>query len=157
MPRTEVAGFFLTQFLGCCLAEDPRISTKSFFLAAQEFINREIKDPVERTQALTHVLSELTNQKSKINLKEFARGHMPAEKVQPFLDHLSKAGLRGQTIVKNIELVEAQTRKMALEFQNGVTVVGDREAFGESVKVSRTRDGAARVEITGELKQVKGK
>lgn len=157
MPRTEVAGFFLTGFLGCCLAEDPRISTKRFFLAAQEFFNQQIKDPVERTQALTHLLSELTNQKAKLNLKQFARDHLPTQKVQPFLNHLEQEGFRSLTIVKNLELIESQTRKMALEFQNGVTVVGDREAFGESVKVDRTRDGSARVEITGQLKQVKGK
>jgi hypothetical protein len=157
MPRTEVAGFFLTGFLGCCLAEDPRISTKRFFLAAEDFLNRQIKDPVERTQAITHLLSELTNQKPKINLKDFARDHLTTQNRQPFLKHMEEEGFRTHTIVKNLELIESQTKKMALEFQNGVTVVGDREAFGKSVKVDRTSDGAARVEITGELKQVKGK
>ena len=73
------------------------------------------------------------------------------------MDHLEQSGFRSHTIAKNIELIEFQTKKMALEFQNGVTVVGDREAFGTSVKVNRTREGSARVEITGELKQVRGK
>lgn len=157
MPRTEVAGFFLTGFLGCCLAEDPRISTKRFFLAAQDFFNEQIEDPVERTEALTHLLSELTNQRARINIREFARDHLPTQKRQAFLSHLEGHGFRTHTIVKDIELIESQTKKMALEFQNGVTVVGDREAFGASVKVNRTREGAARVEITGTLKQVKGK
>lgn len=156
-PKTEVAGFFLKEFLGCCLSEDPRISTKRFFLAAQEFFNEEIKDPVARTQALTHLLSELTNQKAKVNIKEFARDHLPTQQRQPFLAHMEEQGFRSHSIVKNLELIESQTQKMALEFQNGVTVVGDREAFGKSIKVERTRDGEARVEITGELKQVKGK
>ena len=156
-PTTEVAGFFLTSFLGCRLAEDPRISTKRFFLATQEFFNEQIADPVERTKAVTHLLSELTNQRARINLKDFARDNLPLELRQPFINHLEQAGFRAQTIVKNTELIETQTRKMALEFQNGVTVVGDREAFGASVKVKRTRAGAARVEITGEIKEVKGK
>ena len=157
MPRTEVAGFFLTVFLGCRLAEDPRVSTKKFFFAAQDFFNEQIEDPVARTRALTHLLSELTNERARINIREFARDHLPAPKRQPFLDHLERAGFHTHTIVKNIELIESQTEKMALEFQNGVTVVGSREAFGTSVKVNRTREGAARVEITGELKQVRGK
>jgi hypothetical protein len=156
-PKTEVAGFFLKEFLGCCLAEDPRISTKRFFLAAQDFFNDEIKDPVERTKALTHLLSELTNQKVKVNMKEFARDHLPTQQRQSFLTHMEQQGFRTHTIVKNLELIESQTQKMALEFQSGITVVGDREAFGKSIKVERTRDGNARVEITGELKQVKGK
>jgi hypothetical protein len=157
MPRTEVAGFFLTEFLGCCLAEDPRISTKRFFFAAQDFFNEQIKDPVERTQALVHLLSELTNQKARVNLKEFARDHLPVRNRQPFLDHMQEEGFRALTIVKNLELIESQTKKMAFEFQNGITVVGDREAFRDSVKVDRTREGAARIEITGELKKVQGK
>jgi hypothetical protein len=157
MPRTEIAGFFLTGFLGCCLAEDPRVSTKRFFLAAQDFFNEQIEDPVERTQALNHLLSELTNQRARINIRDFARDHLPTQQRQPFLEHLEQSGFRSHTIAKNIELIESQTKKMALEFQNGVTVVGDREAFGTSVKVNRTRDGSARVEIIGEIKQVRGK
>jgi hypothetical protein len=78
-PKTEVAGFFLKEFLGCCLSEDPRISTKQFFLAAQEFFNHQIKDPVARTQAMTHLLSELTNQKAKVNIRDFARDHLPTQ------------------------------------------------------------------------------
>jgi hypothetical protein len=70
---------------------------------------------------------------------------------------MEEQGFRSHSIVKNLELIESQTQKMALEFQNGVTVVGAREAFGKSIKVERTRDGEARVEITGELKQVRGK
>jgi len=156
-PTTEVAGFFLTGFLGCRLAEDPRISTKRFFLATQEFLNEQIADPVARTEAINHLLSELTNQRARINLREFARDNLPVQLRQPFLNHLEQAGFRTHTVMKDIELIESQTKKMALEFQNGVTVVGDREAFGTSVKVNRTRDGSARVEITGELKEVKGK
>jgi hypothetical protein len=156
-PRIEVAGFFLKQFLGCSLAEDPKISTKRFFMAAQDFFNEQIQDPAERTQALVHLLSELTNQKAKVNLKEFARDYLPTEKRQPFLTRMEHEGLRSLTIVKDIAHIESQTKKMALEFQNGVTVVGNRLAFEESVKVGRTRDGSARVEITGELKRIKGK
>jgi 37-kD nucleoid-associated bacterial protein len=156
-PRIEVASFFLSDFLGCCLAEDPRISTKRFFMSAQDFFNEQIEDPVARTHALMHLLSELTNQKAKVNLKDFARDHLPTQKRQPFLSHMEQEGFRTHTIVKNLELIESQTRKMALEFQNGVTVVGNREAFEESVKMASTPDGSARVEITGQLKKVKGK
>ena len=81
MPRTEIAGFFLTGFLGCCLAEDPRVSTKRFFLAAQDFFNEQIEDPVERTQALNHLLSELTNQKGENQYKRLrSRSSSYAEK-----------------------------------------------------------------------------
>jgi len=157
MPRTEVAGFFLTTFLGCRLLEDPRVTTKHFFTAAQEFFNEQLQDPIERTEALNHLLSELTSQRTRINLRDFARDYLPTPKRQAFLEHVRAAGITDQTIRKNIELIESQTKKMALEFESGVTVVGNREAFGESIKVSRLRGGEARVEVTGKLKKVKGK
>jgi hypothetical protein len=157
MPQTEIASFFLTAFLGCRLAEDPRITTKHFFLVAQDFFNEQIEDPVDRTQALTHLLSEVTNQRTRINVREFARSSVPTQKRQPFLNYLEQQGVSVREIRKDIELIEAQTKKMALEFENGVTVVGTREAFGESVQVERARAGTARVEIRGKLKRVKGK
>jgi hypothetical protein len=157
MPQIEIAGFFLTDFLGCCLAEDERIATKRFFTVTQDFFNAQIEDPVERTQALTHLLSEVTNQTTRINVREFARRSVPTQQRQAFLNHLEQEGVGVREIRKNIELIDAQTKKMALEFENGVTVVGTREAFRQSVQVERARAGAARVEITGKLKRVKGK
>ena len=157
MPRTEVAGFFLTTFLGCRLLHDPRVSTKHFFMAAQDFFNDHITDPVRRTQALNHLLSELTSQRARINVRDFARDYLPTAEREHFLAYLRNAGLRDLTIRKDVELIESQTAKMALEFESGVTVVGNREAFGESVKVSRLPAGEARVEVTGILKTAKGK
>jgi nucleoid associated protein NdpA len=157
MPQTEIASFFLTDFLGCCLAEDPRIATKRFFTVTQDFFNEQIEDPVERTQALMHLLSEVTNQRTRINVREFARSSVPTQQRQAFLHHLEQQEVGVREIRKNTELIDAQTKKMALEFENGVTVVGTREAFRESVQVERARAGTARVEITGKLKRVKGK
>jgi hypothetical protein len=157
LPRTEVAGFFLETFLGCRLVDDPRIATKQFFLAAQDFINEHIEDPVERTEILNHLLSEVTNRRTRINVLDFARASLSAQKRQPFLSYLAEHGVDGQTIAKDITLIEAQTKKMAMEFYNGISVVGSVEAFGESVKVDRARGGDAKVQITGKLKRVKGK
>jgi hypothetical protein len=157
MPQSEIASFFLTAFLGCRLAEDPRITTKRFFTVAQEFFNQEIQDPVERTQAFMHLLSEVTNQRTRINVREFARNCVPLQQREGFLRHLAEQGIGVREINKNVELIEAQTKKMALEFENGVSVVGTRDAFTESVQVERVRAGTARVEIRGKLKRVKGK
>ena len=53
LPKTEVATFFLATFLGCELRQDPRVATKRFFNAAQDFFNDKIEDPAVRTEALT--------------------------------------------------------------------------------------------------------
>ncbi len=157
MPRIEIAGFFLTTFLGCRLLEDPRVTTKHFFMAAQDFFNEQLQDPAERTEALTHLLSEITSQRARINVRQFARDYLPASQRQPFVDYLKSVGITSETIRKDISLIESQTKKMALEFESGVAVVGNRDAFAEHVTVTQSRDGAARVVVTDKLKRVKGK
>lgn len=156
-PETEVPNFFLTTFLGCRLAEDPRISTKNFFLASQRFFNEHIADPAARTQALTHLLSEVTNQRPRISIRDFARTCFPAAERQAYLDYLERSDVQVQEIQKNIELIEGQTKKMALEFENNIAIVGPRDAFTESVTVEPTRSGQARVQITGKLKRARAK
>lgn len=156
-PETEVANFFLTSFLGCRLAEDPRVSTKKFFLASQQFFNEHIADPAARTQALTHLLSEVTNHRSRINVRDFARTCFPAAERQAYLDYLERSDVDMQEIRKDIELIEGQTKKMALEFENNLAIVGPRDAFAESVTVEPTRGGQARVQITGRLKRARAR
>ena len=157
MPRIEIAGFFLATFLGCRLLEDPRVTTKRFFMAAQDFFNERMQDPAERTEALNHLLSEITNHRARINVREFARDFLPASQRQAFMDHLKGVGITSETIRKDISLIESQTKKMALEFESGVAVVGNRDAFAEHVTVTQSRNGAARVVVTDKLKRVKGK
>jgi hypothetical protein len=156
-PRTEVADFFLSTFLGCGLLDDPRVATKRFFLAAQDFFNDQITDPAARTNALRHLLSEITSERGRINVRDFAQDYLPADKRKAFIDHIQEAGLGSLTIKKNPELIEAQTRNMAIEMENGVAVVGNREAIDKNVKVHSLPDGAARIEVTGRLKRVRGK
>jgi len=156
-PETEVANFFLTTFLGCRLAEDPRVSTKNFFVVSQRFFNEHIADPAARTQALTHLLSEVTSHRSRINVRDFARTCFSAAERQPYLDYLEQSNVGMQEIRKNVELIEGQTKKMALEFENNIAIVGPRDAFAESVTVDSTRGGQARVQITGKLKRARAK
>jgi hypothetical protein len=157
LPRTEIAGFFLESFLGCRLVEDPRVSTKQFFLSAQDFFNKEIQDPELRAKAITHLVSELTNQRTQINIKTFARDNLPVEYRAAFVDYIHAHGVVAPTIVKDTTLVDSQTAKLAIEFQSGATVTCDREAFGESVRLRNLPSGNARVEIEGKLKKVRTK
>lgn len=157
MPKTEIASFFLSDFLGCRLMDDPRVATKQFFIAAQEFFNQNLEDPAKRARAVNHLLSEVTSGRTQINIRAFANDYLPADKRQAFTEHIHSAGIRGASIRKNLELIEGQTEKMSIEFFNDVKVIAGREAFGETVKLQSLPNGEARVEVTGKLKQVKSK
>ncbi len=155
MPKTEIASFFLSDFLGCRLMDDPRIATKQFFLAAQEFFNQNINDPAKRARAVNHLLSEVTSGRTQINIRTFAHDYLPADQRQAFTAHIQAAGIRGLTIRKDLELIETQTEKMSIEFFSGVKIVAGRETIGDSVKLETLPNGEAKVEVTGRLKKVK--
>jgi hypothetical protein len=157
LPRTEIAGFFLTGFLGCRLVDDPRVTTKKFFMAAQDFFNEKITDPGVRAEALTHLVSELLSHRTQLNVKTFARDYLPPEQRQAFVTHLQEHGVAHPTIVKDNALIASQTKKMAIEFQNGISVTCDPEAYGDSVRMKKLASGDARVEVTGKLKKVRTK
>ena len=156
-PATEVAGFFLAKFLGCRLLQDPRTATKHFFLAAQDFINDRIVDPGKRTSAINHLLSELTSNRNAISIRSFARDYLPTNLRNDFEKHIKMSGVVGATIKKNLELVETQLQKLSIELEDDVTVAGPREAMLEQVKVTAIDGGAARIEIVGKLKKVRGR
>src|ERR1019366_4366425 len=54
----ELAQFWL-RFLGCKVAEEPRVATKKFFEAALDYVNTALTDPVEKATFYDHVVSEL--------------------------------------------------------------------------------------------------
>jgi len=154
LPDREIANFFLTQFLGCVLLEDPRSATKHFFNAAEDFINEKIEDPVQRNKAITHLLSELTSHRSRINIRQFARDYLPTALGTEFENCMAEKGIRGTTIEKNNELIEDQLDRIAIEFQNDLAIVGSRESVQKNVRIHRTDGPEARVEIKGRLKRI---
>jgi len=153
-PDKEVATFYLSQFLGCTLLDDPRSATKHFFNAAQDFINEKIADPVTRNKAITHLLSELTSKRTRINVRQFAKDYLPTNLASAFESHIEQKGIRGTTIEKNNELIADQLERVAIEFQNDLKIVGSRESVKENVRVHRTDGAEARVEIIGKLKRI---
>ncbi len=153
----EVANFFLTTFLGCRLKQDPRISTKAFFNATQEFINANIDDPAKKAAAITHLLSELTSNRANISVNGFAQEYLDHKIRKAFVDHLQSAGLTEETFRKDNELIAAQTRKMAIEFQNEIAIIGTPEAINDNVALKKKPDGMDEATITGKLKKVRSK
>jgi hypothetical protein len=102
-------------------------------------------------------VSELTSQRTQLNIKTFARDYLPTAHRQAFVEYLHEHGITGPTIVKDTMLIASQTKKMAIEFQSGVAVTCDTEAFGDSVRMKNLPSGDAQVEITGKLRRVRTK
>jgi len=155
-PRIGVATFFLSTFLGCSFLDDPRVSTKTFFDAAQDFINEQIEDPEQRTKAINHLISDLSSNKSTVNIRSFARDYLPTDKAQQFEDYIHQTGIAGKTIRKDLALIENQLRKVSIEFDD-ISVVGAKDAIEKNVKVKKAGQGMTKAEIVGRLRRVRPK
>lgn len=74
-----VADFFLRDFLGCRLAEDPMLATKTFFDTIEKYANENIANPLKKQEIVTHLVSELTSTQRAINVDNFLRFRVPQE------------------------------------------------------------------------------
>lgn len=48
--QRDLAGFFLAEFLGCRLVDDPPEATRKYFDAAETFVNAAVSDPEKRAR-----------------------------------------------------------------------------------------------------------
>lgn len=148
-----VADFFLGRFLGCCLAEEPMVLTKRFFETVEHFVKDSITDPIIKERILTHMVSELTNERQVFNPQVFIRDYIPME-YRDVLDH----ELRGQGLMveieKDISLINDKLRKLIYEFNSGIKVVVPYEARNNVAHMDRLDDGKVEFRITDHLKRI---
>lgn len=157
LPRIEVASFFLGEFLGCQLREDPTVSTKHFFEATEEFLNTVIADPLDRANYHMHLISEITSQRSSLNPRDFANTYLKVEDRQPFLQHLSDGGIPIEPFPKNTELIATRLKTTILEFESGIQLRGPQPAISEKVSLKKRDETTVEATITDKLKRVRNK
>ncbi len=153
-PNREVAAFFLTSFLGCRLAGDPRVETKDFFISSQKFIKEKIEDPILQMKYNLHLLSYISNERGVINPRSFARANIGTTHQQQYINHLEENGIKIADIIRDTSLIEHKINKMILEFENGIKIIGSQENFDEKVSLEAMEDGRTRAEVVSRMKNI---
>lgn len=156
-PTTEVADFFLKRFLGCKLREEPQIYTKRLFLTTEAFIHEQVKEPEVKAHYEIALLSELGSQSNTFSPRRFAEQHMRLEDRQPYIEWLSQSQIQPQQFDKDIGLIETHLKRIELNFESGISVLGNPNTFDEHVKVKDLDGGLTHVEIEDHIKTVQGK
>lgn len=152
----EVADFFLKDFLGCKLREEPSITTKKFFDTTEQFLNEANLPAETKTQIHTHLISELTNNNQTINVLDFARRSLAADKVQSFMTKLTENKVT-QTFTKDNLLIHDRIKKVQYEFESGIKILGEQKVVKEKLTLHNTDDGKTRIEFIDELTRVVSK
>lgn len=141
-PRTAVAEFFLSRFLGCCLAKEPEVETKAFYESSREFFNS-IEDDERRREYSVAVAATLRSPATTIRPGEFAETFLRTEDRQAYLEHLSQQDVQDEAFDKDTHLIDARLRKPMLRTSSGIVISGPAEAMGERVRQVQDENGPA--------------
>lgn len=153
----DVADFFISDFLGCMLTEEPQILTKKYFEVTQKYINEKINSPEQKGALLNHLVSELTDQNGMINPTDFARRVLPANQRDEYVRYIQENGATIGSFTKEISMIESKLQRIQYEFISGISVFGSQEAINSKLRVNDMENGEMRMEIVDRLKQVKTK
>ena len=155
-PRTEIASFFLRDFLGCQLRESADVKTKEFFESSENFINEQVKDPVRRTSYQSALIAEMNSNRQQIRPQSFAASHLRGSDRARFVAYLRDNGVTG-TVVKDTALVRSQISRIQVDLESGISVIASSEAFDSHVELEALDDDQVRMKIEDKLKRVKGR
>lgn len=156
LSTKEVADFFLVDFLGCKLKQEPHVSTKKFFETATDFINNTTLSDSEKVEIHTHLISELTNNIQMINALDFSRRCLPTAKIQEFMDSLKNNNVP-ITFLKDITLIKDSIKKVRYELECGIKISGSEDVIKEKLIFSIVEEGRTKIELVDRIKKVESK
>lgn len=149
----EVANFFLTDFLGCKLKEEPHVTTKKFFEAATNYINGNQLTDSEKLYVRTHLISELTNNLSTVNVLAFAQRALPPDKIQNFMDEMNQKNIP-TSFNKNNVLISEKIKHVKYELECGIKITGTEEAVKNNLTIAPIENGKTRFELIDRIRKV---
>jgi 37-kD nucleoid-associated bacterial protein len=155
-PEKRMADFFLRDFLGCQLRDDPAQATSNYFVRGEKFFNERIASPEKRARYHRAMVANLTSQATSVVPRTFAREHLEDGDRQAFLDFLRAGDVSLSQFQKDTELIDSRLREEEYVLQSGIRVRGTQVAFDEHTEITE-RDGEfLEMLITDRLQSVKG-
>jgi hypothetical protein len=124
----ELAQFWI-RFLGCKLREAPRITTKKFFEATLEYINKQVADDPElKNDLYDHIVSEMKTQKKTFSPKKFIENYVPEGHREPFRVYLEGQHVTMKQFNVDISEIKSHLKRRSLETATGVRITVPAEA-----------------------------
>lgn len=148
-----IAKFFLDQFLGCELFEDPQKMTRAFFEGSKSYVLT-IDDPIKRATYYEHLLSYMNRPQDAIDPREFATTHLEQVDRQQYEDHLTRLNVGIAPFVKDNELVRGHITRMLIDFENDVSIISRNGEFGNRVRLTDAGEGLTKAEITSKIRKI---
>lgn len=133
----ELAQFWI-RFLGCKLREAPRITTKKFFEATLEYINKQVADDPElKNDLYDQVVAAMKTQKKTFAPRKFIEECIPADHREPFRLHLEERHVTMKQFTIDPSEIKSHLKRRSLETATGIRITVPAEA-NEVVDVQKT-------------------
>ena len=155
--KSDIADFFLRRFLGCELREEPRVTTRNYLDATEEWINGSVADPVLKSKYGVAVLAEMQRNLSSINPRMFADQNLELDDRQPYISHLRECQVPVTEFPKDNSMIEARLRRISMELESGVVIMAKTDVFEDKVHITEEDSGQSRIEIIDRVKGMRGR
>lgn len=149
------AAYFYDAFLGMTITGSAKYQTRVFYENTRNFINSLPIDDEEKYSLGESLRSELRSQKAVINLREFAKEHLPTEHQKDYIRTLQDEGFPAHAVVKDNDYIKNKLRRpRKVVFNSGVKIQAPADQdFQELVEVSDQVDGFTHVRIKGVVQE----
>lgn len=156
-PTTEIATFFLTEFLGCRLRTAPDVATKTFLESAQKWIGDEVDDPERKARYEIGLLQEMNRQTVNLTPNRFAEENLDASDRESFRRALATDNAPTSTFAKDLKLVASRIKRLSFAFsESKLKLTGPPEDIDRYVTVNPSGSDAAPVEIHDRPDSIRG-
>ena len=148
------ADFFLTNFLGCKLADDAEVQTKQFMDAALTFINTGVADQALKARYAGAVVAYMQSPADTFQAAEFADQFLEVDDRDDFIAALPDA-VTTAVISKNMSLVAGHGSGLKF-YGPGVVITASNEAL-ESGAIQVETDattGVTTITVSGDVRKV---
>jgi len=152
--KKDLNTFFMGDFLDCKPFKDPRVTTKEFYKLTYTYIET-IEDPVTKAKYLDDLNSYLQMNKPTVSPKEFVEDYfLDTQHKNDYQSFLEQKEFGFESFVKDTSLINKEIKKIIIDFENGISIIGKKGSFENKVKLEQLEDKQYRAEIVSKIRKV---
>ena len=152
--KSNLATFFMYDFLGSKPYKDPKTTTQQFYNLTKAFI-RNIDDDILKAKYTQDLNSYIQMNNRSISARTFADDYLEnSQHKDEYISFLRSKHFTIAAFIKDNSLIENKVKKISMEFTNGITILGTKGTLENKVTLSEARGGNIKAEIVSKLKSV---
>lgn len=152
--KKEVTTWFIEKFLGCIAFEDPKITTQKFYNLTRSYIDTH-DDPIKKAKYLQDLNSYVQKNTKTISAKEFADDYLvDTPDRNNYKNFLESKKFKFTTFQKDLTQINRQVKKIAIVFENDISIIGNKGTFKNKVVLEDSQNGQTKATVTSRIKKI---